>query len=81
VDISLQVRAHVEHQIDLIAHGKADKSAVVAHTLHAFAQKFAFFTEHINRMDQLFEASFSPLASSGDSHSLTLDTLSLSLKP
>ena len=55
----------MEKQIDLIALGKAEKEAVVAHTLHQFAQKFGFFMEHINRMDQLFEASFSPLASSG----------------
>ena len=60
-----QVRAHVEKQIDLVAAGKAEKEAVVAHLLHQFAQKFAFFMQHINRMDQLFEASFSPLASSG----------------
>ena len=61
----LQVRAHVEKQIGLIAAGKAEKEAVVAHLLHQFAGKFAFFMQHINRMDQLFEASFSPLASSG----------------
>ena len=59
------MRAHVEKQIDLIAHGKADKDAVVAHTLHQFAQKFSFFMSQITRMDQLFEASFTPLASSG----------------
>lgn len=59
------MRAHVEKQIDLIAVGKADKEAVVAHTLHQFAQKFAFFMANISRMDQLFEASFTPLASSG----------------
>ena len=55
----------MEKQIDLIALGKAEKEAVVAHTLHQFAQKFAIFMANINRMDQLFEASFSPLASSG----------------
>ena len=32
------MRAHVEQQIDLIARGKAEKLAVVAHTLHQFAQ-------------------------------------------
>ena len=60
-----QVRAHVEQQLDLIAKGRAEKEAVVAHALHQFAQKFGFFVQHISRMDQLFEASFSPLASSG----------------
>lgn len=60
-----QVRAYVERQIDLVAKGQADKEAVVAHCLAQFKQKFAFFVGHIGRMDALFEASFSPLASSG----------------
>ena len=60
-----QVRAHVEKQIGLIAEGKAEKEAVVLHTLHQFAQKFRYFVTKIARMDALFEASFSPLASSG----------------
>ncbi|KAF6259333.1 DNA topoisomerase [Scenedesmus sp. NREL 46B-D3] len=59
------VRAHVEQQIGLIADGKAQKEAVVAHTLEQFRAKFMFFVGHITRMDALFEASFSPLASSG----------------
>lgn len=29
----VQVRAHVEQQIGLVAQGKADKGSVVAHTL------------------------------------------------
>jgi DNA topoisomerase-3 len=37
----------------------------VAHCLEEFRSKFAFFVAHIARMDALFEASFSPLASSG----------------
>ena len=61
----MQVRGHVEHEIGLIAKGQADKDAVVAHTLHEFRQKFLFFVAKIARMDALFEASFSPLASSG----------------
>lgn len=61
-----QVRAHVEKQIGLIAEGKAEKEAVVLHTLDQFAQKFRYFVTKIDRMDALFEASFSPLASSGD---------------
>ncbi|CAK0787024.1 hypothetical protein CVIRNUC_010240 [Coccomyxa viridis] len=60
-----QVRAHVEKQIGLIAEGKAEKEAVVLHTLDQFAQKFRYFVTKIDRMDALFEASFSPLASSG----------------
>ena len=61
----LQVRSHVEVQIGMIAKGQADKDAVVAHTLQQFRQKFLFFVAKVARMDALFEASFSPLASSG----------------
>jgi DNA topoisomerase-3 len=56
----------VEQQIGLIADGKAQKDAVVAHTLEQFRAKFSFFVGHITRMDALFEASFSPLSSSGE---------------
>ncbi len=42
-----QVRAHVEHQLDLVAKGEADKEAVVAHCMEEFKQKFAFFVAHI----------------------------------
>lgn len=59
----------MEVQIGMIAKGQADKDAVVAHALHQFRQKFLFFVAKVARMDALFEASFSPLASSGDSHS------------
>lgn len=37
--LTLQVRAHVEQQIALIAEGKAQKDAVVRHTLEQFRQK------------------------------------------
>ena len=60
------MRSHVEVQIGMIAKGQADKDAVVAHTLQQFRQKFLFFVAKVARMDALFEASFSPLASSGD---------------
>ena len=63
----LQVRSHVEQQIGLVAKGQADKDSVVVHTLNQFRQKFLFFVTNIQRMDALFEASFSPLASSGES--------------
>ena len=59
------MRSHVEVQIGMIAKGQADKDAVVAHTLQQFRQKFLFFVAKVARMDALFEASFSPLASSG----------------
>ncbi|KAF5836440.1 DNA topoisomerase [Dunaliella salina] len=60
-----QVRAHVEQQIGLVAANKADKSSVVLHTLQQFQAKFLFFVAKIGRADALFEASFSPLSSSG----------------
>lgn len=63
----IQVRAHVETQIGLIAAGKADKEAVVEHTLQQFVQKFLFFSQNIARMDVLFEANFAPLTASGSS--------------
>ena len=65
--VLLQVRSHVEQQIGLVAKGQADKDSVVVHTLDQFRQKFMFFVNNIQRMDALFEASFSPLASSGES--------------
>jgi len=37
--MTLQVRAHVEQQIGLIAEGKAQKDAVVRHALEQFRQK------------------------------------------
>lgn len=66
--LPVQVRGHVEAQISLIAAGKAEKGAVVLHTLAQFAHKFRFFVSHIARMDDLFQASFSPLSSSGKQH-------------
>ena len=68
----MQVRSHVEKQIDLIAQGQAEKEAVVAHTLDQVARKFRYFVGRINRMDALFEASFSPLASSGETSLLLM---------
>lgn len=60
-----QVRAYVEKQLDLVAKGQAYKDDVVHHSIEQFKRKFVFFTDHISRMDALFEASFSPLSSSG----------------
>eukprot|EP00210_Caulerpa_lentillifera_P003718 g3551.t1 len=60
-----QVRAYVEKQIDLVAKGKVEKHTIVQSVLNQFLQKFKFFVLHISRMDALFEASFSPLSSTG----------------
>eukprot|EP00899_Mesostigma_viride_P006662 jgi/Mesvir1/15998/Mv08302-RA.2 len=59
------VRRYVEQQIDLIAQGKAHFAHVVASALREFFAKFQYFVLNIGRMDSLFEATFSPLASSG----------------
>ena len=59
------MRAHVEQQINLIAQNKAEKDAVVIHTLQQFKEKFEFFTSHIELMDSFFQATFSPLSASG----------------
>ena len=68
----------------MIAKGQADKDAVVAHTLQQFRQKFLFFVAKVARMDALFEASFSPLASSGDDvpfHSISSHSVSTHCVP
>lgn len=40
---------------------KADMQSVVDHSLKNFEAKFRYFAEHIDLMDSLFEATFSPL--------------------
>lgn len=59
------VRAAIESFCDMIAKGTASKESVVKHSLANFQNKFLFFRDHINLMDNLFEASFSPLAQAG----------------
>ncbi|KFG32450.1 putative DNA topoisomerase III beta-1 [Toxoplasma gondii p89] len=49
----------------LIRTGKADITAVVTHSLYMFKLKFAYFLKQIERMDMLFEASFTMLAQTG----------------
>lgn len=59
------MRSAVEEQLDLIAKGRADHRAVVAHTTTVFSAKFKYFVEKIAAMNELFEDSFSSLADTG----------------
>lgn len=59
----------MEEQLNLIAMGKANFSAVLKHTIDIFKLKFQYFVSNIDAMDQLFEVSFSPLSASGKAHS------------
>lgn len=59
------MRSAVEQQLNLIAQGRANFHEVKQHTLDIFHLKFRYFVQHINAMDELFEVTFSSLASSG----------------
>ena len=60
-----KVRAHIEAEIGRIAVGEADAGVVVRHSLDNFLKKFQFFVEEIQRMDDLFELSFSKITELG----------------
>ena len=55
------VRSQIEKYIDLVATGKATFEQVVPHAIEVFRSKYQYFVSHISRMDELFEAHFSPL--------------------
>ncbi|KAL8452220.1 hypothetical protein Emed_001527 [Eimeria media] len=59
------VRASIEQLVDVIAKGKASREAVVVHSLKIFKAKFAYFTEKVDRMDALFDVTFTALAATG----------------
>ncbi|KAF6207879.1 hypothetical protein GE061_016328 [Apolygus lucorum] len=59
------MRSAVEKQLNLIAQGLADYDSVLLHTVEIFKLKFLYFVTNIDGMDQLFEVSFSPLATTG----------------
>ncbi|KAK9732423.1 Toprim domain [Popillia japonica] len=63
------MRSALEEQLNLIALGKANFNAVLQHTVEIFRLKFQYFVKNIDAMDQLFEASFSPLSASGKAFS------------
>ena len=59
------MRAAVEKQLNLIAQGKANFSAVLRHGIDIFERKFMYFVKTIMNMDELFEVSFTKLSESG----------------
>ncbi|CAO3611622.1 unnamed protein product [Cunninghamella echinulata] len=59
------MRSDMEQQLNLIASGKAGHKEVLSYFLRLFEQKFSYFVKHISSMDELFEATFSPLAATG----------------
>ncbi|KAG1312970.1 hypothetical protein G6F64_002610 [Rhizopus arrhizus] len=59
------MRSDVEQQLNLIASGKASHKDVLDYFLKMFERKFEYFTKSIDSMDELFEATFSPLAATG----------------
>ncbi|RHZ74167.1 hypothetical protein Glove_227g145 [Diversispora epigaea] len=65
-DLSLPtMRSDVEKQLNYIANGQAKHSEVLEHSIKLFRAKFKYFREKIELMDELFEATFSPLAATG----------------
>ncbi|KXS19810.1 DNA topoisomerase 3-beta-1-like protein, partial [Gonapodya prolifera JEL478] len=59
------LRSAMEKRISLVASGALPADEVLKEELDVFRAKFRFFSENIDKMDNLFEATFSPLASSG----------------
>lgn len=59
------IRAATEKLLNLIAQGKQDFQAVLDHSVKTFEMKYRYFVKNITGMDELFEVSFSPLASTG----------------
>uniref|UniRef100_A0A023F3Y2 DNA topoisomerase n=1 Tax=Triatoma infestans TaxID=30076 RepID=A0A023F3Y2_TRIIF len=63
------MRSAVEKQLSLIGQGLADFQSVLDHTVDIFKLKFLYFVKNIDGMDQLFEVTFSPLATAGKAQS------------
>lgn len=55
----------MEKSISLIAKGEASHAEVLKSELEIYHAKFLDFVARVERMDQLFEATFSPVSSSG----------------
>eukprot|EP01130_Rhizamoeba_saxonica_P013804 TRINITY_DN5929_c0_g1_i1.p1 TRINITY_DN5929_c0_g1~~TRINITY_DN5929_c0_g1_i1.p1 ORF type:complete len:835 (+),score=135.02 TRINITY_DN5929_c0_g1_i1:53-2506(+) len=53
-----RVRAAIEEYISYIAIGSSDYEEVVGYSIGIFREKFLYLSNNINKMDELFEASF-----------------------
>eukprot|EP00928_Gymnodinium_smaydae_P066381 TRINITY_DN493_c0_g1_i1.p1 TRINITY_DN493_c0_g1~~TRINITY_DN493_c0_g1_i1.p1 ORF type:complete len:870 (-),score=213.50 TRINITY_DN493_c0_g1_i1:206-2782(-) len=60
-----KVRANIENACTQIAQGKANWEQVVMHALKIFREKFIYFVQHVELMDQLFQSTFQTLESAG----------------
>ncbi|CDJ68603.1 DNA topoisomerase III beta-1, putative [Eimeria necatrix] len=60
------VRASIEQLVDVIAKGKAPREAVVQHSLKIFKAKFCYFVNKVERMDALFDVTFTALSATGN---------------
>ncbi|KAJ3130531.1 DNA topoisomerase 3-beta-1 [Nowakowskiella sp. JEL0407] len=70
-DLALpSLRASMEKRISLIATGKERSDKVLEEEISIFKKKFEEFMAKIGNMDELFEATFSPLSSSGKPFSI-----------
>ena len=59
-----KVRSEIEKNVAMIAKGTVDFQSIVDCTVNMFKEKFKYYIQQINTVDQLFEAIFSPIAQS-----------------
>ncbi|KAJ3219587.1 DNA topoisomerase 3-beta-1 [Clydaea vesicula] len=59
------LRSNMEKRISVIADGKETPESILSSELSLYKLKFEGFMKNIEKMDQLFEASFSPVSSTG----------------
>lgn len=59
------IRSDLERELNLIAKGKVDFKIVLEKNIDLFRRKFLYFMENINKMDELFEKSFTSLVETG----------------
>jgi len=60
-----KVRGNMEKACTMIADGKAHLDLVTQHCLRLFREKFMFYVNHVDVVDQLFETVFKTLESAG----------------